>query len=150
MLAQAAQSPQNACGLLTTDEIEALVPNEHATKGVATDVASIDFSSCTYTWGVGTRHVTFVISVSPASSMFAGLTPEAIKAGLAAWVVADTIDTTIADVGDVAVFKAYSPFYAGASAYAKGRILQLTFDGFDARAKKGTLISLLKTAAPRL
>jgi hypothetical protein len=152
VLAQAEPSTQkqNACGLLTTDEIGALVPDEHTTKGMATDVASVDFSACTFIWGVGTRRVTFVISVSQASSMFAGLTADAVKAGLASWVAAESIDESIADVGEAAVFKAYSPFYVGASAYAKGRILQLTFDGYDARTKKATLISLLKTAAPRL
>jgi hypothetical protein len=59
-------------------------------------------------------------------------------------------DEVISDVGDTAVFKAYSPLYVSASALVKGRILHLNLDGLDARDKKGQLISLLKSAASRL
>jgi hypothetical protein len=63
---------------------------------------------------------------------------------------AETEDAAISDVGETGVFKAHSSLYVTASAYLKGRVLQLSLDGFDAREKKGQLLSLLKSAASRM
>jgi hypothetical protein len=145
----AAQTP-NSCGLLTDDEVHALAPRDQVGAGVATAIPAMEFSSCRYTWGTGTRRFTLAISVTPASRMYVGMSADGIKHGLMSSIVPKTTDATIPDVGDAAVFKASSPMSAGVSAYLKGRILQINLDGFDAREMKGTLIALLKSAASRL
>jgi hypothetical protein len=76
--------------------------------------------------------------------------PDEIKQGLQALVTAATADAVISDVGEAAVFKADSPVYVHATAYSKGRILQLRVDGVDAIDKKDQVIALLKSAVSRL
>ncbi len=82
--------------------------------------------------------------------MYVGLTPDAGKQKLASTIVPETDDAAISDVGDAGVFKAHSSLYVTASAFVKGRVQQLSVDGFDARDQKGQLLSLLKSAAARL
>jgi hypothetical protein len=82
--------------------------------------------------------------------VFAGMSADSIKQGLASSVVAGTADSTLAEIGQTAVFRAYSPAYVGASAYVKDRILQVNLEGTDARDKKDQVIALLKAAAARL
>jgi len=145
----AAQSP-NACGLLTADEVHALAPTRTIHDGVASAIPEREFQTCRYTWGDGTNASSLVVSVNPASRMFAGMTPDAIKQRLSSTIVPETADAVISDVGEAAVFKAHSALFVSASAYLKGRVLQLNLDGFDAREQKGQLLSLLKSAASRL
>jgi hypothetical protein len=145
----AAQAP-SACGLLTTDEVRALAPNTEVHDGVAGSSPSLELFTCRYSWGGATKASALVISINPASRMFVGLTPDSIKQRLASLVVPETDDAAIPDVGEGAVFKAYSPYYVTASAYLKGRVLQLNLDGYSARERKGQLLSLLKSAASRL
>jgi hypothetical protein len=150
--ASAAQAnTTNPCGLLTIDEVQGLgSPKEHASNGVAEAMPAQELFTCRYTWGTGTERYTLAVSVNSASRTFVGMSGDAIKQNLASLVKPDTTDATIPDVGEAAVFKADSPVYAGASAYLKGRLLQLHLDGLDARDKKDQLISLLKSAASRL
>jgi hypothetical protein len=138
------------CGLLTTDEIETLAPNEEVSEGVASAFEALDSSTCRYTWGSGVDRFTLAVYVNPASRAFAGMTPDTIKSSLLSSVTSGTADATIPDVGEAAVFKTYSSVHVSASAYAKGRLLQVNLDGIDARDRKDQLISLLKSAASRL
>ena len=92
---------------------------------------------------------TLDVTVGDASRMFSGTPPEVVKPALQTLVAAGTADAVIPDVGDAAIFKADSPVYVCASAYLKGRILQVRLDGADAREKKDQVIALLKTAASR-
>ena len=62
----------------------------------------------------------------------------------------ETADAVIPEVGEAAVFRPDSPAYAGATAFIKGRILQVHLDGVYARDKKDQVIELLKLAAGRL
>jgi len=145
-----AAQPQNVCTLLTADEIHALAPKVEIHDGVPGAIPAVEFSTCRYAWGDATKASSLVISVNPASRMFVGLTPDSIKQQLASLVVPETDDVTVPDVGEAGVFKAYSPYYATASTYLKGRVLQLTLDGYDAREQKAQLLALLKSAASRL
>ncbi len=138
------------CGLLTTDEIETLAPNEEVSEGTSSAFEALDSSTCRYTWGSGVDRFTLAVYVNPASRAFAGMTPDTIKSSLLSSVTPGTADATIPDVGEAAVFKTYSSVHVSASAYAKGRLLQVNLDGIDARDKKDQLISLLKSAASRL
>jgi hypothetical protein len=148
----AAQAPApNPCALLTSEEVQALgTPKEHAGNGVATAIPAQDSFSCRYTWGAATDRYTLAVFVNGASRTFAGMSGDAIKQNLVSSVKPGTADATIPDIGEAAVFKADSPVYAGASAYVKGRLLQVRLDGLDARERKDQLISLLKSAASRL
>jgi hypothetical protein len=141
---------QNPCALLTVDEVHALAPKDAVGNGVPSAIASNDFFACQYRWGMGAGRYSLEVSVNPASRAFAGTGPDSIKQGLLSSVAPGTMDAAIPEVGDAAVFKAYSPAYAGASAYVKDRILQVNLDGVDAREKKAQLISLLKLAVSRL
>jgi len=141
---------QNPCALLTVDEVHALAPKDTVGNGVPSAIASNDFFACQYRWGTGAGRYTLEVSVNPASRAFAGAGPASIKQGLLSSVAAGTMDAAIPEVGEAAVFKAYSPAYAGASAYLKDRLLQVNLEGVDAREKKAQLISLLKSAASRL
>jgi hypothetical protein len=144
-----AQAPQ-PCGLLTSEEVQALAPNQEVSEGAARSSQRFDSATCRYMWGEGIGHSTLAISVNPASRMFAGMSAEAIRQHFAKSVMPETADEAIGDVGDAAVFKSDSSVYATASAYVKGRILQVTLDGVDARDMKGQLIALLRSAASRL
>jgi hypothetical protein len=148
--AQTAAQPPDPCGLVTTDEVHALAPKEPASNGVPNSIPAMGSSSCRYMWGTGNGRYVLTVSVDPASRMFVGMNPDAIKQGLLSSVVAGTADAVIPDVGSAAVFKAESPAYVKASAYVKERILQVTLDGLDAGDEKGEIISLLKSAASRL
>jgi hypothetical protein len=142
---------QGPCALLTHEEVQALAPvSTEIGEGVSAAVPAGDFSMCRYTWGAGVERYTLVVAVGSASRMFAGKAGDAIKQDLLTSIVPGTTDEAVPEVGDVAVFKAPSSVFAGASAFLKGRVVQVRLDGIDARDRKGELISLLKSAASRL
>lgn len=147
LVAQAA-SP---CTLLTTDEIQPLAPKKvTVSAGVATSIEAAGSTWCQYTWGEGARRFKLDLAVNDASKMFSGSAPDAIKQRLQSAVAPGTADAVVTDVGDVAVFKADSAMFVHATAYVKGRILQVQLDGFDAVTKKDDVIKLLKSAASKL
>jgi hypothetical protein len=147
--AQAQPQSENTCGLLTADEVQKLAPEEHVDNGVPSAQPALESFSCRYTWGTGIGERTLAVSIDPASRAFAGMDTEAIKRNLASSVRPSTSDAAVSEVGEGAVFKAYSAAYVGATAYVKGRILQVTFAGIDAQDRKNDVISLLKSAASR-
>jgi hypothetical protein len=138
------------CGLLTSEEIQALAPKQTVTDAAVSGNQSGGAVSCRYTWGSGVDHFTLTLSARQASRVFAGMNPPSIRQNLLATVTPGTSDEAIPDVGEAAVFKSSSSVYATASAYLKDRYLQVTLDGIDARDRKGQIISLLKSAASRL
>jgi hypothetical protein len=147
--AQAPQ-PSGPCALLTSDEVQSLAPEETVSEAVASSIDGMGFTRCRYTWGSGVNRKTLDVTVNDAARMFAGAGPDAIKLGLNATVIPESPDEVIADVGEAAVFKAESAFYARATAYIKGRILQIHLDGVDAAARKSEVVALLKSAVSRL
>jgi hypothetical protein len=82
--------------------------------------------------------------------MFAGASPQQARQQLLASVAAGTNDAVIPEVGEAAVFKPDSFAYATATAFIKGRVLQVHLDGLDASNRKDQIIGLLKAAAARL
>jgi len=86
------------------------------------------------------------VVVTDQSRMFPGLGADQVKQRFVASVRAGTADAIIPDVGQVAVFKADSPYYANATASVKGSIIEVQVDGLVARDKKDVVISLLKSA----
>ena len=138
------------CGLLTSEEIQALAPQQTVSDAAVSGNQGGGAVSCRYTWGSGPGYFALSLSVRPASRVFVGMNAAAIKQGVLATVTPGTADEAIPDVGEAAAFKSYSNAYATASAYLKDRYLQVTLDGIDARDRKGQLISLLKSAASRL
>jgi hypothetical protein len=147
--ARAAAQTASPCTLVTVDEIQPLAPNTDIAEGVAGSPTA-GFSTCRYMWGEGVGRVRLNVSVSEASQMFSGMSPDLVRKELQATVTPDTTDAVIPDVGEAAVFNADSPVYVRGSAYVKGRILQVYLDGLDARDKKDQVIALLMTAASRL
>jgi len=142
-----AQAP-NPCALLTTDDVQSFSAN--AGEGVPSTVASVNYATCRYAWGAGTDRFKIGVAVQDASRTFPGMTPDQIKQVLLKSVKPETTDAVISDIGEAAVFKADSAYYATATAFVKGRLLQVSIDGVDARDKKDQAIALLKSAASRL
>ena len=144
-----AQTP-NPCALLTTDEVRSLAGNASVSDGVPSSLPSFGSMSCRYTWGSGTGRVRLDVNVYDASGRFAGMSADQIKPRLLESVKPGTAEAVISDVGEAAVFKSDSPYYATATALLKGRILEVRLDGLDARAEKDRAIALLKSAVSRL
>ena len=136
------------CALLTIDDIQPLAPNTKIADGLATSF-DLGYSACRYTWGTGFQHYTLDVTVGEASRMFSGMPSDMVKPALQALIAAGTVDALIPEIGDAAILKADSPVYVCATAYLKGRILQVRLDGSDAREKKDQVIALLKAAASR-
>jgi hypothetical protein len=141
---------QNTCALLTTDEIQPLAPLASIGEGVSSSIPSFSYETCRYAWGVGTGRFKVDVIVHDASRTFPGMTPDQIKQRLLASVKPETNEAVISDVGDAAVFTSDSPYYATATAFLKGKILEVHLDGSVAREMKDHAISLLKSAASRL
>ncbi len=148
--------PKDPCTLLAPAEIQSLAPNAKIGNGVSTTIsAELGSASCVYTWGTGgsvqSGKSSLHVIVSDASKLFPGMSPAMIKEGLLTEVRKPGANASqIAGVGDAAVFKSNDPIRAEATAYVKGRLLQVTFQTSDARVKKDQVIALLKAAAQRL
>ena len=138
------------CTLLTVDEIEPLAKNTDLTAGLPETFPEFGYATCRYVWGVGVGRFTLDVAINDPARMFPNLSPEQIKQRLLESVRAGTDDAVISEIGEAAVFKPQSPAYAGATAFVKGRILQVNIGGIFAGEKKDQLISLLKSAAARL
>lgn len=143
----AAQAP-NPCALLTSDDAQSFAAN--AGEGVPSTIPAVNYATCRYAWGAGTDRFKLSVIVQDASRTFPGMTPDQIKQVLLKSVKPETTDAVISDIGEAAVFKADSAYYATATALLKGRLLQVSVDGVDAREKKDQAIALLKSAASRL
>ena len=144
-----AQTP-NPCALLTNDEIQPVAGNASVGDGVASSLQSFNYVNCRYTWGVGTGRFKLDVIVYDASGRFPGMSPDQIKQWLLESVKPGTAEAVISDIGEAAVFKSDSPYYATATAFLKGRILEVHLDGLVAREEKDEAIALLKSAASRL
>jgi len=140
----------NPCALLVDDEIKPLAAKTSVAAGVSNSPTSFGDATCRYGWGEGVDRYKLVVAVLEASRMFPGLTPDQIKQRLLESVKAGTHDAVIPEIGDAAVFKPDSFVYAVATAFVKGRILQVQLDGLGAAEKKDQVIGLLKSAASRL
>ena len=141
----------NACALLTVDEIEPLAANTSVADGVSNSLPAFGYLACRYRWGgVGVGRFVLDVTVNEASRMFPGMSPDQIKQRLLESVRAGTADAVISEIGEAAVFRPDSPVYATATAFVKGRILQVHLDGIFADEKKDQVTALLKSAAARL
>jgi len=139
---------QNPCALLTKDDVEGIA--NASVDGVASSFPSFNSETCRYTWGAGIDRFVLGVAVHDVSRGFAGLSPEQIKQRLVGSVKPGTDEEVIADVGEAAVFRTDSPYYATATALLKGHILEVQLDGLVARDMKDEAIKLLKSAASRL
>jgi hypothetical protein len=140
----------NPCALLTDDEIKPLAPKTSVAAGVSNSSTPFGDASCRYAWGEGVDRHKLVVIVGEASRVFPGLTPDQIKQRLLESVRAGTHDAVIDQIGEAAVFRPDSFVYAIATAFVKGRMLQVQLDGVEALEKKDQVIGLLKSAASRL
>ena len=147
--AQATQA-LNPCALLTVSEIQPLAEKESVADGVSSSIQAFGTVSCRYTWGAGVNRLKLDVVVNEASTMLPGMGADQIKQRLLKAVRVGAADAVIPDLGDAAVFTSDSPFYATATAFLKGRILEVHVDGNDAREKKDQVIALLKSAVARL
>jgi hypothetical protein len=148
--------PHDPCILLKPGEIQALAPKDKLVPGkLDTTAASIGSIACTYEWGSGGnaasgRHYLNVILMDAAKT-FPGTPPNLIIQGmLGGSHDPKTVSNPLSGIGEAAMFESKSPINAQASAYAKGSVLQITFESPDARERKDQVIGLLKSAVGRL
>jgi hypothetical protein len=140
----------NPCALVTGDEIQPLAPKTSVPDGVPNSMPEFGYVACQYTWGAGTDRFRLGVAVGDASRMFSGASADQARQRLLESVRAGTGDAVISEVGEAAVFKPDSFAYATATAFVKGRVLQVHLDGLYASEKKDQIIGLLKAAASRL
>src|SRR5262245_44791838 len=75
------------CGLLTSEEVQALAPKKQAVSDAAVGGNQGGGAvSCRYTWGSGVGHFTLTLSTRQASRVFAGMNPASIRQSLLATV----------------------------------------------------------------
>src|SRR6476469_4409917 len=111
---ESATQQMNACALATASDVQSLAAKMSVGEGVPSAQPAIGAVSCRYTWGAGVDKRTVNVVVTDQARMFPGMNADQIKQRLAASVKAGTTDAVIADVGQGAVFKADSPYYATA------------------------------------
>ena len=140
----------NPCTLVTKDDVQSLAAKQSVTDGVPSSIPAFGSVACRYTWGIGADQFRVDVVVNDASRMFPGMSADQIKQRLLESVRVGTADAVVSDIGDVAVFRADSALYAGATAISKGRVVEVQADGFVARERKDQVIALLKSAVSRL
>ncbi len=140
----------NPCALLTTDDIQSVAPNTTVADGVANVLPTFGYAACRYAWGTGTGRFKLDVVVTDASRLYRGMSPEQVKQQLLQSIRAGTNDAVITEVGETAVFRPDSVVYGHATAFIKGRILEVRLDGLFAGEKKDQIVGLLKSAASRL
>jgi hypothetical protein len=146
--AQIAAQTAGPCTLLMTSEIQTLALKASIAAGVPTVLDGAGTAACRYSWGEGADRHRLDVVVNDPSRMYAASADA--KQGLQASVRPGTADAVVPEIGEAAVFKAESPVYVHATAFVKGRLLQVLLDGFEAREQKDQVIALLKSAASRL
>ena len=151
--------PKDPCALLKPGDIQVLDPDARIGSGVADTRGTPMIVGCEYKWGTDTREWgrTFLaVRVIDASTVFPrGLSADQIRQGVLAEVKTGGPDASeLPGIGDGALFTTNVRTHdAAAKAYfmkSKGVILEVSFHGGDALAKKDRIIALLKSAATRL
>ena len=131
------------CALVTDDEVGSLAPEEAIAKGVSGALPSFGLVACHYTGGTGIDRFKLDITIHYSSRMFPGMTPDQIKQRLVESVKAGTDEAVLSGrSGEAAVIRPDSTFYVTATAFMKGRILQVRLDGLTASAKRDQVIGL--------
>jgi hypothetical protein len=93
------------------------------------------------------------VSVTEMSKAFPGVDAATLMEGLLArakMAKAPTVAGAINGVGDAAIYESNAPIRLETTAFAKGKVLTVTFESMDARAQKDKVSALLKAAAERL
>jgi hypothetical protein len=149
-----AQKPANACGLLTTTEIQTLAGSAKIGDGVpSTD--PLGSMNCRFKWGTGNNVQSGVsyldVGTTPISKAYPGTDLSLLKQGLLAKAKSGGPNAeVVAGVGDGAMYESNAPIRVETTAFVKGNILIVTFESQNARAQKNQVIALLKAAAGRL
>ena len=149
--AQGAKAP---CSLLKIAEVQSLNPGAQVREGVPGSVPPLGSVTCEYKWEGGKGapvDYRLQVIVTEASKMFPGMDAKTIKLGMLGGPRGLPPGTSaVPGVGEAATYTSASPVKTSTSAYVKGLMLQLEFEGPDAPAKKEQAIALLKAAAARL
>jgi len=153
--ALAAEQSADACSILKAAEIQTLAGSAKVDGVASTD--GLDSRLCQYRWGTGGNvqggRSYLNVSVTEMSKAFPGADVATLKEGLLArakMAKAPAVAGVINGVGDAAIYESNDPIRLETSAFAKGKLLTVTFESQDARAQKDKVIALLKAAAGRL
>ncbi len=153
--ALAAEQPGDGCGILKPEEIQSLAGSAKVDAVASTD--GLSSRLCQYRWGTGgnvqSGRSYLNVSVTEMSKAFPGTDAATLKQGLLArakMAKAPTVAGAINGVGDAAIYESNDPIRVETIAFAKGKVLTVTFESKDARAQKDKVSALLKAAAGRL
>jgi hypothetical protein len=153
--ALAAEQPGDGCSILKPAEIQTLAGSAKVDAVASTD--GLGSRLCQYKWGTGGNVQSgksyLNVSVTETSKAFPGTDLATLKNGLLARVKmaqAPAAAGVIPGVGDAATWASNDPIRVETTAFAKGKVLTVTFEAKDARAQKDKVSALLKAAAGRL
>lgn len=151
-LAQGAKAP---CSLLKPAEVQALNPAAPVGAGVPSTVPPLGTLVCEYKWAPPQSpapvNYRLLVMVTEAAKMWPGMDPKTITKGMLGGPRGLPANTTVVPgVGDAATHTVASPTKTSTSAYVKGLMLQLEFEGPDVAGKREQAIGALRAAASRL
>ena len=153
--ALAAEKSAEACSIPTVAEIQALAGSAKVDGVASTD--GLGSRLCQYRWGTGgnvqSGRSYLNVSVTEMSKAFPGTDVATLKEGLLArakMAKPPAVAGAINGVGDAAIYESNDPIRLETTAFAKGKVLTVTFESMDARAQKDKVSALLKAAAGRL
>jgi len=151
----AAEKPADGCDILRPAEIQTLAGSAKVDAIPSTD--GLGSRLCQYTWGTGGNVQSgksyLNVSVTEMSIAFPGTDAATLKEGLLArakMAKPPTVAGVIPGVGDAAIYESNAPIGVETIAFAKRKVLTVTFESMDARAQKDKVSALLKAAAGRL
>jgi hypothetical protein len=153
--ALAAEKSADACGILKGAEIQTLAGSAKVEGVPSTD--GLGSLLCQYRWGTGgnvqSGRSYLNVSVTEMSKAFPGTDLATLKEGLLGrgrMAKDPTLGGVISGVGDAAIYESNAPIRLETTAFAKGKVLTVTYESMDARAQKNKVSALLRAAAGRL
>ena len=153
--ALAAEKSADACSVLKDAEIQTLAGSSKVNAVPSTD--GLDSRLCQYTWGTGGNvqggKSYLNVSVTEMSKAFPGTDAATLNNGLLARVKTvqpPAVAGVISGVGDAATWESNAPIRLATTAFAKAKVVTVTFESKDAPSQKDKVIALLKAVAGRL
>ena len=151
----AAETSADACSILKASEIQTLAGSAKVDGVASTD--GLGSRLCQHRWGTGgnvqSGRSYLNVSVTEMAKAFPGADAAMLKEGLLArakMAQAPTVAGAINGVGDAAIYESNAPIRLETTAFAKGKVVTVTYESMDARAQKDKVIALLKAAVGRL
>jgi len=153
--ALAAEKSADGCSILNAAEVQTLAGSAKVDATPSTD--ALGTRSCQYKWGTGANvqggKSYLNVNVTETSKAFPGMDAATLRESLLARVKMaqpPALAGVINGVGDAATWESNAPIRVETTAFAKGKVVALSFESLDARGQKDRVVALLKAVAGRL